>query len=129
MKVHILEVIEDKDGHWVHLDSSVGNFWALWGDGRPNVGYEYHVELEIDQPLRLGQLVSVTDTTVFAIRGNDRNLPIVMVGRITHIFPAQGTLRLQVGESALVLAFEGQVSPDSWIQCEVSRLIVYNDNY
>ena len=129
MKVQIREVIEDKEGVWVRLDSAVGLFWALWGDGRPNVGHDYHVELEVDRLLRLGQSVMATAATAFAIRGDDRSTPVVIVGRVTQVFREQGTVQIQVGDSVFDVELEGQVSPQSWIQLHASRLTAYNENY
>jgi len=129
MKVLIREVVEDEAGLWVHVNSGVGQFWAVWADGRPNLGYEYHVELEIDQRLRLGQSAMQTDADVFAVRCDERNTPVVVVACVTEVFPEQGTVLLQVGESLLQVELEGEVSPESWIQLRVQQLKVFNENY
>jgi hypothetical protein len=129
MKVQIREVVEDEAGLWVHLASGVGPFWAVWAHGRPNVGHEYHVELEIDQRLRLGQSAMPADAGVFAVRCDDRHTPVVVVACVTQVFPEQGTVLLQVGESLLQVELEGEVSPESWIQLQVQPLKVYDMNY
>src|SRR5688572_16549596 len=128
MKIKIREVVEDEDGHWVRVDSPVGLFWAIWGAGRATVGHEYHVELEVDQLLQFGESAMEINAISFAIRGDDRSLPVIMVGRIIEVYPEQGTVLLQVGDSILQVELEGQVSPDSWVQCQVSRLKIYDEN-
>lgn len=122
MRVKILST----DGLSVRFDSAYGEGFGRWMEGVPVVGNEYHVEFDIDSPLRIGENLRITKEEKARININQKDL--IIVAKVDNAFD-DGSASLRMGDSLLLVEYESSFpSVGSWIEISISEIDIVDTN-
>lgn len=107
MKIEVKKVVTDEAGSTrLEFDSPLGQSVAIWGDEAcaPAVGASYDVELDVDEPVRVGKNAAVALEGQASLRHENGNS--VVTGIVEQVFD-DGTVALRVGISLATLNISG----------------------
>ncbi len=100
-----------------------GSGRGVWSEAAPQLGREYHVEIDIDQPLHIGVNTKATDDEVPRIE--DSGSQVTLVARIESLFD-DGAASLRLGDSLILVALEGAFPTiGSWVKVSLPHIKVY----
>jgi hypothetical protein len=97
---------------------------GAWTIGLPQIGQEYDVELDFDQPLHVGVNIRLADDDAPRICSSEYD--ITFVARIENIFD-EDTASLRLGDSLILVDYEG-VFPTigTWVEVKLPQIELYD---
>lgn len=124
MQLNITSVTDATPVSIVEFTCPYGAGRGRWATGVPKLGQEYDVELDFNDPLRIGVNVEVTDNEIPSIRNSDHQITIV--AKVEDLFDDHtGSLRL--GESLILVEFEGVLPVvETWVEIRLPEIELFD---
>ncbi len=127
MHITISSLHDFTDGPFVEFVSKYGTGRGHWKEGVPHTGQEYDIELGLDDALRVGVNIQLTNDESPRIHSSDEQT--VFTARIAEVFD-NDTANLQLGESLILVEFEGDFpNPGTWLEITVKRIELWDTRY
>lgn len=126
MNIRILSIETHQQQERVKFESTVGVGFGVWIGKLPTQGESIDVEVEIDDDLKWGRNITMTNESASTI--TSENSQFRFVAEVVT-YEGNGCLSVRLGESVILLNVEdvpGNVK--GWVECRAESVKLYPTN-